>query len=141
MKPIEEIIDAFAIYMADTLPALLTTRDIESIESFQSYPPDDVDKRTLATYMGTGNHDEQFAGESFMMQVQLPRVLDPKAHHTEICKAIIAFDASKFNTDSLGYTYAAFYPGEIQDGGMSSFLIYEIVLEDELDDCRDDSDY
>lgn len=141
MMPIDEIFTDFMDYMSTELPGILAAVGEDDFDDYLIGPPSDVDNKQLAVYLGTCNHDEVYSSEGFMMQAQLPKVLDPIGYRKAIDKAIVNYDPSEVGANSVAFSAAAFYPGEIKDGGMSSFIVYEITITSDLDDCRDDSDY
>lgn len=141
MKPIDEIIDSFMVYMEAVLPDLLNDLSLPDFEKYIQQPPVDPDLVTLSAYMSNGNHNESDAEETFMLQAQLPAVMNPAKHHKAIQEGIRQFDPNTVYADTLGSSYVTFYPGEVQDGAGSSFIVYEIQLMNELDDCQDDEDF
>lgn len=141
MKPIKDTMNLFIEYMQDNLPAILLSYNLDDFGAYQVGVPFNVDELILAAYLATGTHTEDFANETFLLQAQLPRVLDPLDYHTAISKLIIQFEADTVWASSLEYTYSAFYPGEVKDGGGGSYLLYEISINGELDDCRSENNY
>lgn len=137
MKDIEEIILEFTTYISEVLPPLISTLGAEGIDEFVIGPPVSVDKRAIAVYLGTGNFSVLSTSESFTVQAQLPGIMDPIQYHSAIVRCLKGFDPSKVYALSLGFEYGGFYPGEVRDGGSSSFLIYEVTLQDSSDDCEE----
>lgn len=141
MIPIDEIFENVIDYMRDNLPSRLSSLGLDEIDTYLVGPPSDVDEKQLTVYLGEGDHSYMLSAENFMLQVQLPKVLDPVKYRRAVDQALVSYDATEVGADHLNFACTAFYPGEVKDGGMSSFLVYSIILENELDDCRDESNY
>ena len=138
MKRSKAVIDSIASYLEGALPPSLVSRNVAPMGLFVKYPPVDMDELVCATYLGTGRRSVDENAETVMVQLQLPGVLDPIDHHDAMVEVLGRFNEAVVWADSVSFTFACFYPGEITDGGGSSFLIYEVTVHGMSDDCMED---
>jgi hypothetical protein len=135
MKRSKDLLSIISTYLSSKLPDALAVRGALSIQRFVQYPPIDLDERTCATYLGTGKRSREESYETVMVQLQLPKVLDPVLHHDAMLEILASFAEESVWADNVSYSYASYYPGEVSDGGSSSFVLYEIIINDISDDC------
>ena len=141
MKNTDDILSTFKTYLETNLPAALTAAGASSIDAYELDPPTDPDVRTVAIYPGDGIRQVDFSTETFIIQVQLPGELTPRAHHKAVQKVIQAFPVNTVRANSVELNFSMYYPGEVIDGGGGCFIIYQVTLLDTLDDCADDSNF
>ncbi len=134
-----EILEKINIYLAANLPTLLLAKGLDDFDRYLAEPPIEVSDKELCVYLAEGLYTDSDLGESFIIQGQLQGVMNPAEYHSIIWKLLKGFDPSIVAMTTKQMTYSAWYPGEGEEGGSSSFLIYEIKLDSRLDDC--DSDY
>lgn len=136
MKELDEILESFVTYFEEKLPPLLTVKGEVDFQKYLSAPPTKVSEKQLAFYMGAGDFSKANQKEVILVQAQLPKCMNPIKYHTEISKLFRGMNVSKVvGYTDLEYEYRGWFPGDVKDGGSSSFLLYEVTLESELDDC------
>lgn len=141
MKTTDAILTDFKDWLETELPAELTAAGASSIDSYELDPPVDPDVRTVALYPGDGLRQVDFSTENFIVQVQLPGEVTPRLHHTAVQKVIQRYPVNRVRANSVELNFSTYYPGEVVDGGGGSFIIYQVTLLDQLDDCADDSNF
>ena len=132
MLPVENIIEILKDYLEEEISY---PTGIDAFDSIVTGPPANADDKILAVYIGTGARDVSSSAETVMVQAQLPRIMDPIKYHTALTKLFELFQPVNVHADSLGYSYESYFPGEVKDGGMSAFLIYEVTFQGQNDDC------
>ncbi len=135
----DEILEKINQYFQANLPALLLGKGLDNFDRYLAEPPLEVQTKELCTYLAEGNYIDSSSGESFIIQGQLPGVMNPAFYHSIIWKLMKGFDPALVGMTTKQMTYSAWYPGESDEGGSSSFLLYEIKFDSNLDDC--DMDY
>jgi hypothetical protein len=134
-KDILEIIEIVKTHLGTNLPTKLAILALDNFDDYLGEPPLNVDKSELAVYMSNGSDLRNYRGESIIVQAQLPGVLNPAKYHTAIWRTLQEFSPELVGFTDYELSYTSFYPGEMGDGGSSSFLIYEAELSSIIDDC------
>lgn len=117
-------------------PLLIADPDLTDFGEYLDETISVADSRTLAVYLAQGDNDETRVSETFIIQAQLARELAPDPYHDIIKKAIIDISASDVEMVTKAFTWHLWYPGEVSEGGSTSFIYYELSFTGELDDCE-----
>lgn len=130
-----EKIENIRRYFEDNLPPLLTSAGLKQFVRYNDEPPLSLDDFEFSVYMADGSWDS-FESEGFIIQSQMPGVMRPDHYHNLIWDLLINYNESNLGFDSKSCSYSGWYPGENPSGGSSSFLLYELQIVNNLDDCE-----
>lgn len=138
-----EMIENLKDYFAENVPVKITEAGLSlNIEDFLDYPPDQDDKRQFAVYLAEGEDSVSNNRDAFIVQVQLPGVIDVAKYHGAIWPLVRSYNPKCVGHTTKDATWQVWYPGEIGGGGSSSFIYYEMGFSSVLDDCfLDDTNF
>ena len=122
--------------LASNLPGLLAGAGLDNFNEYIAGPTKDEQKKECASYLEfEGNSTDQRV-ISFIIQCQLPSILDPTLYHAIILPVIQEF----LSAGTVGMETRESIEGDVWPCDVSrstSFIYYSLTYSQSLDDCDD----
>jgi hypothetical protein len=121
--------------LEDRLPAALTAASLDDFQDYIQGTPNDQDRRQICCYYAFGSHTGDQRSRSFVIDIQLPGVLDYESNYltaiSEVIEQYITADLVQMvDRDEIQEQQFPIEPG---DG--STFVLYVVRFSEDLDDC------
>lgn len=125
--------------LAEVLPAVLTAEGLEDFDEYVAGDPTSTGVKSLAVYFNESSNDTDLEVVSFLIQLQLYRVLS--AATATLYKDVVGETILKYVQPSLaGMTMRSQVKADqfpVQEDVGTAFVFFDIVFSRDLDDCDD----
>lgn len=136
-REIDEIGEQLNAHFQSVVNPLLVGRGLNPIEDFLYSPVDNSDRMQMCTYTSNGSDIEQTFDEGFIVLLSMPGETEPNKYNSALYKSVIlALDPTEYGFTTKATTHATYFPGETEDGGNNSFVVFEVKFSGDLDDCE-----
>jgi hypothetical protein len=126
-----------AQYYESNLPAILAEYGVDDFDYYISVPTVQEDVKELSFSLGGGFLTKSSEIKNVMMTATLYRVDNPTPYADALEKLWRGIDIEKLiGFMDKEYTFEPFYANVDEEAGNSSFLVYELIFSNQLDDCE-----
>jgi len=132
---VDQVSDMLKTYFSTNVPAVLVTNGLKPIEKFLSEPCDASQQRQLAVYPSDGDDTETMVNDGYVVVLQLPGEQNPQKWNSVIYPIVRKFDPKLVGYTSKQTSHSTWFPGESDDGGGGSFVIFEMKFSRINDSC------
>lgn len=130
-----EILANVKDYFDIKLPPKLTEAGLTAFDDYLDTPPDAEDRIQFSVYLAEGQDNVSDKHDTFLIQAQLYSIINPTPHLDCIWELVQDFPPSCAGYNTKNMTWQTWYPAEQGDGYGGSFVIIELQLSKENDDC------
>lgn len=132
---ISATITAIKTALKTDLPALLATAGLTDFQDYYDYYLENPDKKIVSVYPAEAKDIETQDGLTVLVQVNLPKIINPATYVDVIWEYIKSIKAYTFNYTTLDRTQAIMYPGDWGGGGGGCYILYELDFNKDKDSC------
>jgi hypothetical protein len=117
------------------LPALLTAKSLSNLEKYYDYHIENPDKTSLSVYFAERSNLEDFQSLTILVEVNLPKVLDPSKYIDVLTDYVDDIKASDYGFHTLQDITAATYPGDWGGNYGGCSILIELQFTKQKDSC------